>query len=173
MQSIIVFLLSLTWDVEPSDIIFANLGSCCITFQAVDTLINYETVKMFGMEGEETTAYEYLQRTYQDVYVWFRVTLNSLNFGQNAIQSVGLGICAILAAVATAKGTLTPGDFVLVNTYVQQLFQPLFVRFKFACFSSIEPAYRIDASYSNFYACLSTSLCILCFRNSTLVHHTG
>lgn len=97
-------------------------------YKAVDTLINYETVKMFGMESEETTAYQHLQRAYQNAYIWFRVTLNGLNFGQSAIQTLGLGVSAILAAIAAAKGRLTPGDFVLVNQYVQQLFQPLFVR---------------------------------------------
>jgi len=99
----------------------------CQTLKAVDTLINYETVKMFGMEAEEVSAYERLQRIYQDKYIWFRITLNSLNCGQSAIQTTGLGVAMLLAAIATARGQLTPGDFVLVASYVQQLFQPLFV----------------------------------------------
>lgn len=99
---------------------------CCLT-QSVDALLNYETVKMFGMEEEESATYARLQKAYQDLYIWFRLTLNSLNFGQTFIQMLGLGSAMILAAIATAHGTLTPGDFVLVNTYVTQLFQPLFV----------------------------------------------
>lgn len=93
----------------------------------MDTLVNYETVKMFGMEDEEAAAYEELQKKFQDQYIWFRVTLNSLNFGQSFIQSTGLGAAMLFAAVAASKGQLTPGDFVLVNAYVLQLFQPLFV----------------------------------------------
>lgn len=95
--------------------------------QAVDTLVNYETVKMFGMEAEESANYEELQKKFQDEYIWFRVTLNSLNFGQSIIQTVGLGAAMIFAAKAASQGQLTPGDFVLVNSYVLQLFQPLFV----------------------------------------------
>lgn len=95
----------------------------------MDSLLNYETVKMFGMEEEESSLYARLQQAYQDAYIWFRMTLNSLNFGQSTIQALGLGSAMIFAAIATAQGKLTPGDFVLVNTYVSQLFQPLFVSF--------------------------------------------
>lgn len=90
--------------------------------------MNYETVKMFGMEREEVTEYNGLQQQYQDIYIFLRLSLTSLNFGQSAIQTVGLGFAIVFAATAAAQGRLTPGDFVLVNTYVMQLFQPLFVR---------------------------------------------
>lgn len=91
--------------------------------------MNYETVKSFGMEREETTEYNRLQTDYQSKYVNFRGTLMLLNFGQATIQTIGLGIAVIFAAFATASGRLSAGDFVLVNSYVGQLFQPLFVSF--------------------------------------------
>lgn len=82
---------------------------------------------MFGMEHEEVIEYDRLRQDYQGKYLSLRKTLVMLNFGQSAIQTSGLGICVILAAFSAAKGLITPGDFVLVNAYVIQLFQPLFV----------------------------------------------
>lgn len=79
------------------------------------------------MEHEEVDGYDLLRRDYQGKYLSLRRTLVMLNFGQSAIQTTGLGICVIIAAFSAAKGLLTPGDFVLVNYYVMQLFQPLFV----------------------------------------------
>lgn len=90
--------------------------------------MNYETVKMFGMEREEVSAYSGLQLDYQKKFIQFRITLSTLNFSQVAIQTLGLGGAIMLAAYAAVYGRLSPGDFVLVNTYVMQLFQPLFVR---------------------------------------------
>lgn len=97
-----------------------------LSSKSVDTLINYETVKMFGMENEEVAEYDRLQDDYQGKYIKLRLTLNSLNFGQDSIRTIGLGIAVIFAAVNAASGALSPGDFVLVNSYVMQLFQPLF-----------------------------------------------
>ncbi|CDF38574.1 unnamed protein product [Chondrus crispus] len=93
---------------------------------AVDILINYETVKMFGMEQEEASTYAALQKAYQDIYIWFRLTRNAISLGQDAIKSIGLGSAMVLAAIGAAHGNLTPGDFVLINAYAAQLFGPLF-----------------------------------------------
>lgn len=97
-----------------------------VSSKAVDSLMNYETVKMFGMEREEVNAYSALIKLYQKVFLRLRKTLTSLNFGQKAIQLFGQGGAVLLAAYATTKGRLTVGDFVMINTYVSQLFQPLF-----------------------------------------------
>lgn len=88
--------------------------------------MNYETVKMFGMEKEEVREFSRLTKEYQIKSVNFSASLQLLNFGQMAIQTIGLGIAVVLAAVSAAKGDLSVGDFVLVNSYVGQLFQPLF-----------------------------------------------
>lgn len=97
-----------------------------VSDKAIDTLLNYETVKMFGMETEEVRTYNELQTIFQKKYVFFRATLGILNMSQNSIQNVGRGIAMILAAQAAASGSLTVGDFVLINTYIIQLFTPLF-----------------------------------------------
>lgn len=110
----------------------------------MDTLVNYETVKMFGMEDEESAAYEQLQKRFQDEYIWFRVTLNSLNFGQALIQTTGLGAAMVFAAQAASRGQITPGDFVLINSYVLQLFQPLFVSIVRNAVLRFIPAMRIS-----------------------------
>lgn len=99
--------------------------------------MNYETVKMFGMESEEVSAYSDLQNEYMKKFILFRFSLNALNFGQSTIQALGLGASMILAARRTALGGLTAGDFVLINTYVSQLYQPLFVCTAFSCFEGI------------------------------------
>lgn len=97
-----------------------------VSSKAVDSLMNYETVKMFGMEREEVSAYSSLIEEYQRVFLRLRVALTSLNFGQKTIQLLGQGCAILFAARATAQGRLTVGDFVMINTYVLQLFGPLF-----------------------------------------------
>lgn len=97
-----------------------------VSSKAVDSLMNYETVKMFGMEREEVLTYSTLMDVYQKVFIRLRMTLSSLNFGQSAIQVFGQGAAIIFAAYATANGRLTVGDFVMINSYVLQMFQPLF-----------------------------------------------
>eukprot|EP00178_Gracilaria_changii_P005414 TRINITY_DN188_c0_g1_i1.p3 TRINITY_DN188_c0_g1~~TRINITY_DN188_c0_g1_i1.p3 ORF type:complete len:425 (+),score=60.58 TRINITY_DN188_c0_g1_i1:1704-2978(+) len=81
---------------------------------------------MFGMEHEETTAYRGFAEEYRAKTIFSRASLSILNFGQNFIQRTGLLGSMVLAARAVAFGGLTPGDFVLINTYVGQIFQPLF-----------------------------------------------
>lgn len=87
------------------------------------------------MEEEEVNAFFRLQSDYQTQSVQFRIALNTLNFGQSAIQSLGLGGALIFAALAAVNGELSTGDFVLVNTYVVQLFMPMFVSHLFPFFS--------------------------------------
>lgn len=88
--------------------------------------MNYETVKIFGMEREEVSAFSALIDHYQKVFLRLRIALSSLNFSQKAIKLLGQGCAVLFAAHATTQGRLTVGDFVMINTYVAQLFQPLF-----------------------------------------------
>lgn len=83
---------------------------------------------MFGMEQQEASTYASLQKKYQEIYIWFRLTLSAINLGQATIKAFGLGSAMLLAAIAATHGNLSPGDFVLILGYVTQLFQPLFVR---------------------------------------------
>lgn len=80
---------------------------------------------MFGQEDYEVRLYNDLQQAYRDKYLTFRVSLNALNLGQDAIRVTGVSMALILAAIAAGKGHLTTGDFVMVSAYIAQLFQPL------------------------------------------------
>ena len=93
--------------------------------KAVDSLLNYETVKYFGNETLETTRFDSALARYEKAAVKSQVTLNMLNLGQAAIIAVGLTLVMLLAAQGVQDGSMTVGKFVLVNTYLMQLYQPL------------------------------------------------
>ncbi len=92
---------------------------------AIDSLINYETVKYFGAEAHEVARYDGAKRAYERSAVKNQVTLSGLNIGQNLIMSIGLAVVMALAAVGVSRGRMSVGDFVLVNAYLLQLYQPL------------------------------------------------
>ena len=93
--------------------------------RAVDSLLNYETVKYFGNEGHEARRFDEALARYERAAVKSQVSLNMLNLGQAGIISVGLGLVMLLAARGVQTHELTVGKFVLVNTYLMQLYQPL------------------------------------------------
>lgn len=93
--------------------------------KAVDSLLNYETVKYFGNEGHEATRFDEALSRYERAAVRSQVTLNLLNLGQAVIISTALALIMLMAAVEVQAGTLTVGRFVLVNTYLMQLYVPL------------------------------------------------
>ncbi|OJX68064.1 ABC transporter ATP-binding protein/permease [Magnetospirillum sp. 64-120] len=93
--------------------------------KAIDSLLNFETVKYFGNEEHEAQRYDHALARYEKAAVKSKVTLALLNMGQGAIIAVGLTAVMLLAADGVTKGTLTLGDFVLVNTYLVQLYLPL------------------------------------------------
>jgi ATP-binding cassette, subfamily B, heavy metal transporter len=93
--------------------------------RTVDSLLNYETVKYFGNEALEATRFDSSLARYERAAVRSQVSLNMLNLGQAAIISVGLAAIMLLAADGVARGEMTVGKFVLVNTYLMQLYQPL------------------------------------------------
>ncbi len=93
--------------------------------KAIDSLLNFETVKYFGNEGHEIARYDQSLKGYEDAAVKSRTSLSLLNFGQAAIIASGLTLIMYMAARGIIVGELTVGDFVLVNTYLIQLYQPL------------------------------------------------
>ncbi|HEV7369616.1 ABC transporter ATP-binding protein/permease [Arenibaculum sp.] len=93
--------------------------------KAIDSLLNYETVKYFGNEEHEARRYDSSLRQYEQAAVRSYTTLSMLNIGQGAIISVGLTAVMYMAGRGIVQGTMTVGDFVLVNTYLLQLYQPL------------------------------------------------
>ncbi|MBR0673549.1 ABCB family ABC transporter ATP-binding protein/permease [Neoroseomonas soli] len=93
--------------------------------KAVDSLLNYETVKYFGNETHEAHRYEDSLKRYERAYVRSETTLNMLNAGQALIMAVGLTVTMLLAGSGIANGTMSVGDLVMVNTYLIQLYLPL------------------------------------------------
>jgi ABC-type transport system involved in Fe-S cluster assembly fused permease/ATPase subunit len=93
--------------------------------KAVDSLLNYETVKYFGNEPHEAARFDSAWERYERAAVKSQVTLNMLNLGQAAIIALGLAVVMLMAAQGVQAGTMTVGKFVLVNTYLMQLYQPL------------------------------------------------
>ncbi|WP_419729236.1 ABCB family ABC transporter ATP-binding protein/permease [Lichenicola sp.] len=93
--------------------------------KALDSLLNYETVKYFGNERHEARRYDETQSRYERAAVRTQVSLNMLNIGQVTIIAVALAVIMLMAAQGVAAGKLTVGKFVLVNTYLMQLYQPL------------------------------------------------
>ncbi|MCG5241044.1 ABC transporter ATP-binding protein/permease [Azospirillum doebereinerae] len=93
--------------------------------KAIDSLLNYETVKYFGNEEHEARRYDGALQSYEKAAVRSQQSLSLLNVGQSAIISAGLAVVMGMAANGIVRGTMSLGDFVLVNTYLLQLYQPL------------------------------------------------
>jgi ATP-binding cassette, subfamily B, heavy metal transporter len=93
--------------------------------KAVDSLLNYETVKYFGNERHEAARFDVALRKYERAATRSQVTLNLLNIGQSVIIALGLAAIMLLSAKGVASGHMTVGRFVLANTYLMQLYTPL------------------------------------------------
>jgi ATP-binding cassette, subfamily B, heavy metal transporter len=93
--------------------------------KAIDSLLNYETVKYFANEDHEARRFDRALQAYEFAAVKSQQTLSFLNIGQGAIIACGLVGVMLLAAQGVAAGRMTVGDFVLVNAYLVQLYMPL------------------------------------------------
>ncbi len=93
--------------------------------KAIDSLLNYETVKYFGNEEHEAKRFDRALRSYEESAIKSKVSLSLLNVGQGAVISIGMTVLMIMAAFSVQDKSMTLGDFVLVNTYMIQLFLPL------------------------------------------------
>ena len=93
--------------------------------QAFDSLINYETVKYFGNETLELKQFDKTLTKWENWAVRSQSSMSLLNFGQSCIIAVGATIVMILAAQSIVQNEMSIGDFVLVNTFMLQLFLPL------------------------------------------------
>ena len=95
--------------------------------RAVDSLLNYETVKYFNNEAHEAARYDYNLRHLENATVKAQTSLAVLNLGQTVFIAIGVTAMMWRAAAGVAAGTLTIGDLVLVNAYLLQLSAPLFL----------------------------------------------
>ncbi len=93
--------------------------------KAIDSLLNFETVKYFGNEAHEGQRFDAALRRYEAAAVRSKVSLSLLNIGQGTIIAVGLIALMLMAAGGVAAGTMSVGDFVMVNSYLIQLYLPL------------------------------------------------
>lgn len=93
--------------------------------KAIDSLLNFETVKYFSAEKREVARYDVSMRAYEKAALQTSYSLAFLNFGQSFLITTGLVIVMIMAAVGVQNGQLTVGEFVGVNTYMVQLVMPL------------------------------------------------
>src|ERR1700722_19645277 len=93
--------------------------------KAIDSLLNYETVKYFVAEEREASRYDRSMARYEDASVKSYVSLAVLNAGQATIFTVGLAAVMVLCAYGIKQGTHTIGDFIMINAMMIQLYQPL------------------------------------------------
>ena len=93
--------------------------------RAIDSLLNYETVKYFGNEEHEARRFDSSLRRYENAAVRSKTTLSLVNIGQGFIIATGLTLVMMMAGYDIQSGTMTVGGFVMVNTYLMQLFLPL------------------------------------------------
>lgn len=93
--------------------------------KAIDSLLNFETVKYFGAEGREAARYDKSMEGYEAAALKTAYSLAILNFGQSFLITGGLVIVMVMAAMGVQSGDLTVGDFVMVNAYMIQITMPL------------------------------------------------
>jgi ABC-type transport system involved in Fe-S cluster assembly fused permease/ATPase subunit len=93
--------------------------------KAIDSLLNYETVKYFAAEEREARRYDRSMARYEDASVKAYTSLAVLNAGQATIFTIGLSVTMIMCAYGIRQGTNTVGDFVMINAMMIQLYQPL------------------------------------------------
>ncbi len=93
--------------------------------RAMDSLMNYETVKYFNNDEHEIKRYRDTMKEWEEVAVKSQNTMSLLNFGQGAIIAIGVTGIMFLAAEGVAESNLSLGDLVLINTMMLQLFLPL------------------------------------------------
>ena len=93
--------------------------------RAIDSLLNYETVKYFGNEQYEARRYDHNMEHWETAAVRNQTSLAYLNSGQSVIIAMGITALMWLAADEVVKGTMTVGDLVLVNVFMLQLYMPL------------------------------------------------
>lgn len=93
--------------------------------KAIDSLLNFETVKYFGNEAHEARRYDESMQRYEKAAVKSLTTLSMLNVGQGLIMALGMTILLVLSGFRVSDGSMSIGQFTAVNLYMMQLFQPL------------------------------------------------
>ena len=126
----------------------ANKAESASSARAVDSLLNFETVKYFGNEHYEANCYDVELEAWEQARRSNRLSLFALNGGQALIVASAMTAMMVLAAMNVRAGTMTIGDFVLVNAFMMQIFMPLnFLGFVYremkGAFASIEHMFEL------------------------------
>ncbi|GAA0820185.1 ABC transporter ATP-binding protein/permease [Colwellia asteriadis] len=103
----------------------ANKADSSSNTRAIDSLLNYETVKYFTNEEYEAQAYDQQLASWEQAKIKNRLSLFALNGGQALIIAIAMTSMLALAAVKVSEGHMSLGDFVLINAFMMQLFMPL------------------------------------------------
>jgi ABC-type transport system involved in Fe-S cluster assembly fused permease/ATPase subunit len=103
----------------------ANLADSTSNSRAIDSLLNYETVKYFGNEAYEAKRYDLELSKWERAKRKNRLSLFTLNGGQALIIAAAMTAMMTLAALKVSDGSMTLGDFVLINAFTMQIFMPL------------------------------------------------
>ena len=103
----------------------ANVADSKSNSRAIDSLLNYETVKYFGNEQYEANRYDIELEKWEQAKRKNRLSLFTLNGGQAFIIAIAMTAMMSLAALQVIDGTMTLGDFVLINAFTMQIFMPL------------------------------------------------
>ncbi|MDP7539823.1 MAG: ABC transporter ATP-binding protein/permease, partial [Alphaproteobacteria bacterium] len=93
--------------------------------KAIDSLLNYETVKYFSSEDHEASRYNNSLHAYQNAAVRTKVSLSLLNIGQGVVTAGGMTAVLLIAGTAVAAGEMRIGELVAINAFMLQLYQPL------------------------------------------------
>lgn len=125
MIAYVIFTLMITeWRIE--FIRTMNATDAEAHTKAIDSLLNFETVKYFGNESHEAKRFDSALQGYESAALKSKLSLSLLNIGQAAIISVGLVMVMVMAGKAVIATKMTIGDFAAINTYLLQLYIPLY-----------------------------------------------
>ena len=102
-----------------------NIADENASTKAIDSLLNFETVKYFNSEKIEADRFDNAMKSYEDSAVKARASLSVVNIGQGAIIAIGLFLIMGMAGEDIASEKMSIGDFVVVNTFLLQLYLPL------------------------------------------------
>ncbi|MGE3830229.1 MAG: ABC transporter ATP-binding protein/permease [Parvibaculaceae bacterium] len=103
----------------------ANEADTDANTKAIDSLLNFETVKYFGNEEHEARRYDQSMERYEKASIKTWVSLAVLNSGQALVFAIGLTVAMLMSGAAVARGAMTVGDFVMINALMIQLYMPL------------------------------------------------
>ena len=127
LTTLVVYIVFTLWVTEWRMIFRRNMNEMDskANTRAIDSLLNYETVKYFGNEGFEAHRYDETLQSWEKAAVRNQTSLSLLNTGQGAVIAVGVTLLMLMAGQGVVRGTMSIGDLVLVNAFLIQLYMPL------------------------------------------------